>query len=100
MQLATLDWRFPISTVERGFMSPPAGLLDVSGSLFVEGGNTWNDGSEPEEYRSSAGVEVFAEINLFYALNLDLRVGYAHGFDDGGEDQSRVVRRLRQSSRF
>ena len=87
MQLATLDWRFPISTVERGFMSPPAGLLDVSGSLFVEGGNTWNDGSEPEEYRSSAGVEVLAEINLFYALNLDLRVGYAHGFDDGGEDQ-------------
>ena len=62
-------------------------MLDVSGNLFVESGATWDDGSEPEEYRSAAGVEMLAEINLFYAFNLDLRVGYAHGFDDGGEDE-------------
>ena len=68
-------------------MAPPLGVLDLSGALFVESGATWDDGSDPEEYRSAAGLEVLAEINLFNAANLDLRVGYAHGFDDDGEDQ-------------
>ncbi|MDH3762021.1 MAG: hypothetical protein OEU50_13650 [Gammaproteobacteria bacterium] len=87
MQLATLDWRLPLANVERGVMSPPVGLLDISANLFVEGGATWNDGSEPDEYRSAAGAEVLARVNLFYALNLNLRLGYAHGYDEGGEDQ-------------
>ncbi|MCP4286504.1 MAG: hypothetical protein GY792_18995, partial [Gammaproteobacteria bacterium] len=87
MQLATLDWRFPLVNVERGVMSPPAGVLDISGNLFVESGATWNDGSEPDEYRSAAGAEVLARVNLFYALNLNLRLGYARGYDEDGEDQ-------------
>lgn len=87
MQLATVDWRFPLANIERGSMSPPAGVLDISGNLFVEGGATWDNGGEPDEYRSAAGAEIHAEINLFYAINLDLRLGYAHGYDEGGEDQ-------------
>jgi len=87
MQLATIDWRFPIAAVERGFMSPPVGLLDISGNLFVEGGATWDEGSEPDETRSAAGVEVLARVNLGYALNLNLRLGFAHGYDEDGEDQ-------------
>lgn len=87
MQLATIDWRFPLANVERGTMSPPAGLLDLSATLFAESGATWNDGGEPEEYRSAAGAEIHAGVNLFYALNLKLRLGFAHGYDEGGEDQ-------------
>ena len=87
MQLATIDWRFPVANVERGVMSPPIGLLDISGNLFAESGATWNDGSEPEEYRSAAGAEILAQVNLFYSLNLNLRLGFARGFDEDGEDQ-------------
>jgi hypothetical protein len=87
MQLATVDWRFPLVNVERGTMSPPIGLLDISGNLFAESGATWNEGSEPEEYRSAAGAEIHAEVNLFYALNLKLRLGFARGFDEDGDDQ-------------
>jgi hypothetical protein len=87
LQLATIDWRFPVEDIETGLMSPPVGLLNVAGNLFVESGATWNDGNEPEEYRSAAGAEIIAAVNLFYLFNLDLRLGYAHGFDDDGEDQ-------------
>ena len=88
MFLSTLEWRFPMERIERGTMVPlPLGLHQVSGSVFVDSGGTWNEGSKPEKYSTGAGVEMNARAILFYALPLNLRLGYAHGFDAGGGNQ-------------
>jgi len=85
-QLLTAEWRFPLQRNERGIMSPPLGLMQWSGTVFSEAGTAYQD--SPATYYGSAGVEVNADINLFYYVNLRFRVGYAHGFDNQiGDDR-------------
>lgn len=85
MQLGSLEWRFPIRRIERGFMAPPLGLHQIFGSVFVDAGAAWDQ--TRADYRTGAGFEVSADTALFYSLRLALRLGYAHGFDDGGKNQ-------------
>ncbi len=87
MQLASLEWRFPLKRIERGWMVPPAGLQQWSGKLFIDSGAAWEQGSSPDNYFTGAGVELLSDVNLFYLVNLRLRLGYAHGFDTGGDER-------------
>jgi len=80
MQLATLEWRFPGSLVERGFMAPPIGLIQWSGSVFTETGAAYNE-SSADQYYTSAGIELQADVNLFYGITSRMRLGFASGFD-------------------
>ena len=82
MQLASLEWRYPIKRLERGIMAPPLGLMQMSGTLFVESGGVWDDGSQPETYYDSVGAELHMDVNLFYGLTTKMRMGYARGLDD------------------
>lgn len=85
-QLLNAEWRFPFQRIENGIMAPPIGLMQWFGNIFVETGSAYND--SPETYYSSAGLEVTADINVFYGLVLRTRLGYAHGFDKNiGEDR-------------
>jgi hypothetical protein len=87
MRIGSAEWRFPLATVERSAMSPPLGILQISGTLFYETGAAWNTGREPEQYFSSNGAELNTEVILGYFLPLDLHLGYASGKDAGGEDR-------------
>jgi len=80
MQLLSLEWRFPSSLIERGFMSPPVGIIQWSGSVFAETGAAYNNAS-PEQYYSSVGAELQADINLFYGITSRMRLGLASGLD-------------------
>ena len=85
-QILTGEWRFPLQRIEQGVMTPPIGIMQWFGTLFAETGSAYND--SPDTYYSSAGLEVTADISLFYNLVLRTRVGYAHGFDDEiGDDR-------------
>ncbi len=86
MQLLSGEWRFPIERIEKGFMAPPLGIMQWFGNVFAEVGSTYQD--SPDDYYSSAGIELTADINIFYNLVLRTRAGYAHGFDsDIGDDR-------------
>jgi Tol biopolymer transport system component len=87
MALIEAEWRFPIALVERGFMSPPLGLHRLHGKLFHNWGQIWTQGNDIPSLRRSAGAELSTELILGYWLPLDLRLGYAKGFNHGGEDQ-------------
>ncbi len=85
-QLLTGEWRFPLQRIEKGVMTPPVGLMQWFGGVFAETGAAYEN--SPQTYYSSAGVEVTADINVFYGLTLRSRLGYARGFDkDIGEDR-------------
>lgn len=81
MQLASLEWRFPGQLIERGFMSPPVGLIQWSGSVFAETGDAY-EGTSVDEYYSSAGFELQGDVNLFYGITTRMRLGIASGFND------------------
>jgi len=85
-QLLSAEWRIPIQRVERGVMTPPVGIMQWFGSVFAEAGSAYRN--SPDTYYSSAGIEITADINVFYNLLLRTRVGYAHGFDSEiGDDR-------------
>ncbi len=85
-QILTGEWRFPLQRIERGIMTPPIGIMQWFGTLFAETGSAYND--SPDTFYSSAGIEVTADISVFYNLVLRTRLGYAHGFDDEiGDDR-------------
>lgn len=89
MALASLEWRFPLKLIERGIMTPPIAIHQIHGSAFIDSGDAWQTG-QPRHYATGAGVELHAEVTAFYGLlfdKLDIRSGYAHGFDAGGGDQ-------------
>ena len=84
-QILSGEWRFPLNRIEQGIMAPPIGIMQWFGTVFAETGSAYQD--SPETYYSSAGLELIADLNVFYGLTLRTRAGYAHGFDeDIGDD--------------
>ena len=81
--LGTLEWRTPLSEVDRHFMVPPVGVDRISMTLFFEAGSAWND-SASQRYFKSAGVELLFEVRAGYLLGLQARAGIARGFEAPG----------------
>lgn len=94
MALIEAEWRFPIALIERGFMAPPIGLHQLHGKLIYNWGESWNQGSDVPALRRGAGIEFTAEVVLGYWLPMDLHIGYAKGFDLGGEEQTYIEARI------
>ena len=82
-RLGTIEWRTPISDVDRHFMVPPLGLNRISVSVFFDAGAAWENGA-PQRYFKSAGVELLSEVRLGYQLGAQLRAGVAKGFETPG----------------
>jgi len=87
MMTGSVEWRFPLARIERGFMAPPVAIHQLSGIVFAETGDAWDDGSHPNELVSSAGAEIKAETFVIYDFPLTLRLGYAHGYAATGTTQ-------------
>ena len=94
MALIEAEWRFPIALIERGFMTPPVGLHQVYGKLIYNWGESWNLAKDIPSLRRGAGVEFTAELVLGYWLPMKVSVGYAKGFDLGGEEQAYIEARV------
>jgi len=86
MALISGEWRFPLGLIERGWMAPPAGLHQLSGALFVDSGMAWT-GQETKDWSTGLGLELIADLRVFYSYGLRLRMGLAKGLDEGGENQ-------------
>ena len=85
IEMASVEWRFPIMHVEKGIMIPPVGIMKHSGRLFTEAGSSWND-NESKDVISSAGFEWVMDTNLLYYINMQFRIGYAKGLNETGDE--------------
>ncbi len=94
MVLIEAEWRFPIALIERGFMAPPIGLHQIHGKLRYNWGESWNQNDILPVLRRGAGIEITAELVIGYGLPMNLRIGYAQGFDQGGEEQAYIEARI------
>ena len=87
MLATSLEWRFPITLVERGIMVPPVAIDRLWGSVFYETGDAWFQGRSPEKMAESAGLEIGINTNIFYNMPLGVRIGFAKGFEDFGREE-------------
>ncbi len=88
MRMASLEYRFPLERIERGFMGLlPIGLHQLHGALFADTGVAWAQGASPGDYYTGFGFEVSADIVLGYSALLPLSAGYAYGVEEIGGNQ-------------
>jgi len=95
LALVSAEYRFPIARIERGFMSPPIGIHQFFGQVFVDSGRVGNDVSSSKTY-TGVGAELGGDLVLFYNLPVRMQLGYAKGLDDTLGD-SQVYFRLGSS---
>src|SRR5207248_757807 len=77
--LATLEWRIPVSDVDRHLMVPPVGVNRISMSVFTEAGAAWDNA--PQHWYKSGGVELLYEARAGYLWGAQLGIGVAKGFE-------------------
>jgi hypothetical protein len=82
MRLFSLEYRFPISRIEHGWMTPPFGFNQIHGTLFYDAGGVWTTGTGPDKYYAGAGVELNADLDIFYNIRVRTSLGFAKGLDD------------------
>ena len=86
--LLSLEYRFPIWNIERGFGQTPFFFRRLHGAVFAEAGNTWDEGSLHEsDAKRSVGAELRMDMDLGYYLPITVRLGFAKGLDQEGENQ-------------
>lgn len=73
---ASLEYRFPLALVGRGYGLWPALLDRLSTSLFVDAGSAWMAGTD-ERVLASAGSELSLDLGLGYHLTYRFRMGLA-----------------------
>ena len=62
-------------------------LGDISSKFFIDYGSAWQDDTQAD-YLTGAGIELNAEVLVFYNLLLPISLTYAHGFDETlGQDR-------------
>jgi len=80
IQKNSLEYRFPLASIERNWDIFPLGLGNVSGTVFTDHGAAWNE-DDNADYLTSAGVELNVEVIVAYGFVLPVKLGYAKAFD-------------------
>lgn len=85
----TLEYRAPIRNFLRGFGTLPFFMEKLHGAVFADAGEVWDDDRSfrLNRLKVGAGAELRSDITLGYWLKITPALGYAHGFNQGGEDQ-------------
>jgi hypothetical protein len=79
--MASIEWRTPLTDIDRHAMTPPIGINRLSASAFMDAGSVWDNGNARSRYYRGVGVELLGEVLVYYRLPIPLRLGVARGLD-------------------
>ena len=86
--LGSVEYRFPIWYPQRGYRKLSTFFESLTGALFYDVGNAWDEDLEWDEFKHGVGGEVRLNVVIKNAIPLTFRMGYAQGLDDDlGESQ-------------
>ena len=87
--LTSAELRMPLLDVFDGPSTVPVFLRRAMVSVFTDWAQASNDPLEfsPGAFKRSVGAELLGEATLGWRLPLGARMGYAYGFDEGGDHQ-------------
>jgi hypothetical protein len=85
----TIEYRAPFFDPMRGPGTLPLFLEKIHGAFFVDGGQVWSDqfSNDTNSFKVGAGFELRTDVTLGYWAKLTPALGFAHGFNSGGENQ-------------
>ncbi len=82
--VATLEFRFPVATLDAGLSTLPIFFQKIHGSIFYDSGNAWNGALSIRDFRDSAGIEIRFDSTVLYGYNITFAIGAAYGFKEDG----------------
>jgi hypothetical protein len=85
--VGSMEYRFPIYNIERGFRSWPFFFKRVHGALFFDIGNAWDQETALPEFKRGFGAELKTDLTFSYLIPLRLRLGVGRGVDAMGVTQ-------------
>jgi hemolysin activation/secretion protein len=85
----TLEYRFPITYIFRGWSTKPFFWDRVHLAAFADAGNVWgyNKGFRVKDFSAGIGAETRMDMVLGYKLRITPALGIARGVTEGGETQ-------------
>ena len=85
----TMEYRAPLFDPMRGYKTLPVFLEKIHGALFVDAGEVWDDQNafKSNQVKIGAGFEARTDLTLGYWGKITPALGFAHGFNAGGENQ-------------
>ena len=75
------DYRFPLRWIERGFGTWPFFLRSLHGAVFVDRGAAWDGSIGSNDWRTTAGGELSADVVLGFWLPVTVASGVAWRHD-------------------
>lgn len=89
---ANVEYRVPLSELQRGWRSLPVFVRHLHGTLFFDAANAWNGSLQVKDVKTAAGVALGVDTYLSHRLPLTGMVWVARGFNELGD--TRVYWRL------
>jgi outer membrane protein assembly factor BamA len=89
---ANVEYRVPLSELQRGWRSLPVFVRHLHGTLFFDAAHAWNGSFQVKDVKTGAGVGLGVDTYLSQRLPLTGMVWVARGFDELGD--TRVYWRL------
>ena len=77
----SLECRFPLARVERGWRTAPVFLRAVHAAVFADAGHAWNSGFAWADFKTSAGVELSLDTVIGFGLPVTVTGGIAWARD-------------------
>jgi Tol biopolymer transport system component len=82
---ASLEYRFPLFSPQRGWRSLPVFLRHFRGTLFVDAGHAWSKEFRVEDVKTAAGASIGVDTAVGFALPATAELTVARGFDEQGD---------------
>ncbi len=89
--VASGEYRAPLVWVEKGYQTFPLYLRRIWGDTFFDAGTAYQGPFRVANVKTDAGVEAHLLFSVGYYLAPEIRLGYAHGFQSGGGNETFFV---------
>jgi Tol biopolymer transport system component len=85
---ANLEYRIPLSGLQRGWRSFPVFIRHLHGTLFLDAAHAWTGPFQLRDVKTAAGAGLGIDSYLSHRLPLTGMVWLARGFNRGGETKA------------
>jgi Tol biopolymer transport system component len=82
---ASVEYRFPLFTPQRGWRSLPVFLRHFRGTVFFDAAHAWSKQFQIDDVKTAAGASIGVDTALGYALPATAELTVARGFDEPGD---------------
>lgn len=82
--LVNADYRWPLARPQRGMGTWPLFLHSLHAAVFADAGHAWSRTFSRRDIKTSAGIELSADVVAGFALPLTVTLGVAGGRDGAG----------------